>query len=323
MANIEMWGYLNGKLVSHEIKEMSNQWKSEKDDPIYQSMQKKIGIGAIHEMYIETNDIQEKDYEYRKIMKFLAKYVQAYAEKRALKQEDLKLEFINYGKTELVYVLTEPSGKRITLLTKQPAVAFGKVKQEAIYLKELKKKDDMVVAPIDYFCYGDQELYVTPYINQARCIASDGCWGMYIPEPHYRFEGFTPQQEKVVLISMIAKLVSFYDLQKNQGIAACKLGGGDFMLPKGWEKKENISLKDTLNSLYFIACREKIDCSFAEYLDIIRDEFSRATIRENQNSLKLNHRGRVPMRREYIEQGIALGKKLLQANQNTNNIEIE
>ncbi|MBR2301010.1 MAG: hypothetical protein IKA41_03560, partial [Bacteroidaceae bacterium] len=60
---------------------------------------------------------------------------------------------------------------------------------------------------------------------------------MYIPEPFYRFEGFTREQEQVVNSCMIAKLVSLYDFEKGQGIASCKLGGGDFMLPKGWEKE--------------------------------------------------------------------------------------
>ena len=114
-----------------------------------------------------------------------------YAEQNGLNVNDLRIQFINYGKTELVYVLTEPNGERVTILTKQPAVEFGKIKQEAQNLRDLKQVDKKVVAPIDYFRHGGQELYVTPYINQARCVASDGSWGMYIPEPFYRFESFT------------------------------------------------------------------------------------------------------------------------------------
>ncbi len=274
-----------------------------------------IGIGMINPAYIEVNELQDKDYEYSKIKKFLKKYISQYAAAKGLDEKDFKLKFINYGKTELVYVLTDPNGERTTILAKQPAVEFGKIKQEANNLINLKNVDNNVVAPIDYYRLGDQELYVTPYINQARCVASSGSWGMYIPEPFYRFEGFTKEQEQVVNACMIAKLVSLYDFEKGKGIASCKLGGGDFMLPKGWEK-ENPTIKNTLRSLYLIAAREMIKCSFEEYLDIIRDEFSRQTIGEKQEDLILNIRGRVPMQKEDIENGIKIGAKIISARKN-------
>ena len=85
---------------------------------------------------------------------------------------------------------------------------------------------------------------------------------------------------------MIAKLVSLYDFEMCQGIAACKLGGGDFMLEKGWEKQP-LTIESTLNGMYLIAAREMITCSFEDYLELIRDEFSRQTIHENQTSLIL------------------------------------
>lgn len=221
------------------------------------------------------------------------------------------MEFINYGKTELVYVLSEKSGKRVTLLVKQPGVRIGKVSQEAQNLLLLKEKDESVVAPIEYFQLGDQELYVTPYMNQARCIASYGdWWGMYIPEPYYRFEPFTLEQERIVNSCMISKLISLYDFTKQEGICSCKLGGGDFMLPRGWEKKIP-TIENTLGKLYLISAREKINCSFDEYISIIRDEFARATITENPNELMINLRGRVPMRMEDIEFGIQLGKAII------------
>lgn len=300
--------YENGKLIEsgrypvYECKEMEDDYNA-------------IGIGMIDPMYIETNEIQDKDYEYKKIAKFLKIYMEQYATKKNIDVSDLKLEFINYGKTELVYVLTEPSGERVTILTKQPAVEFGKVKQEALNLKVLKQIDDSVVAPIDYYKFGDQELYVTPYINQARCIGSYGTWGMYIPDPYYRFESFTKEQEKIVNTCMIAKLVSLYNFEKKQGISSCKLGGGDFMLPKGWEI-EPPTIENTLNSLYLIAARDMIDCSFEEYLDIIRSEFARITINENQENLLLNIRGRVAMKIEDIESGIRLGSEIIEQRNN-------
>lgn len=315
-STVESWHWVDGVLVSHEIKDLELEWKSEKDDPIFQTMQENISIGFLNPMYIEVNAIQDKNDEYKKIKKFLNKFFDYYVQKNNLNLEDLKLEFINYGKTELVYVLTSKNNNRVTLLVKQPAVEFGKVKQEANNLIELQQIDEMVVAPIDYFRLGDQELYVTPYINQARCIASYGSWGMYVPEPYYRFESFTTEQEKVVNTCMIAKLVSFYDFQKQEGIGACKLGGGAFMLLKGWEW-EKPSIENTLNSLYFIAAREKVNCSFEDYLQLIRSEFSRVTINENYEKLIINHRGRVPMKMEDIEEGIILGKVIIKEKEGT------
>lgn len=280
---------------------------------LFPEMYSNIGIGMLSSAYIMVNNHQDKGYEYSKIDKFLRIYISNYIEKNNLKKEDVNLEFINYGRTELVYVLTEKTGKRVTLLVKQPAVEYGKVKQESDYLIELNKKDSNVIAPIDYFSYCDQELYVTPYINQARCIASYDSWGMYVPEPEYRFEEFTPEQEKIVNTCMIAKLVSLYDFEKEEGICKCKLGGGDFMLPKGWEK-EIPTLENTLTNLYLIAAREKINCSFEEYLSIIEKEFTRKTIMEKEEDLIMNVRGRVPMKLVDIKAGIALGKKIIEKN---------
>lgn len=270
-----------------------------------------ISIGHLDTDYIEINEIQDKNNELKKIERFLNKYVEKYIEKTNIDKSEIEVEFINYGKTELVYVLNLPNNERITLLVKQPSVKFGKVKQEAMYLSELKNKDNMVIAPIDYFEYGDYELYATPYINQARCIASLNSWGMYVPEPYYRFVPFNEEQEKVVITCMISKLVSLYDFDNNEGICECKLGGGDFMLPKGWEL-EFPTIENTLSNLYLIAAREKINCSFEDYLDIIREEFSKSTINENQNNLFINKRARVPMCLEDIETGIELGKKIIE-----------
>jgi len=308
----------NATLIQDEEKVFIIQENDETEKPKKENkIKESLGIGLIDPYYIEANELQEKAYELKKIDKFLNKYISFYAEDNGLNADDITLDFINYGKTELVYVLTEPSGKKVTVLTKQPAVEFGKVKQEADYLTQLKQVDENVVAPIDYFKFGDQELYVTPYVNQARCVASYDTWGMYVPEPYYRFENFTREQEQVVNTCMIAKLVSLYDFNNQEGISKCKIGGGDFMLPKGWEN-ETPTIENTLNSLYLIAAREKINCSFDEYLDIIRDEFSRETITEDQESLKINLRGRVAMEIGDIENGIELGKELIEERNSSN-----
>ncbi len=271
-----------------------------------------MGIGLMCGAYIFAKENQDIWEEYAKILKMLNCYVENHAKQNGKTAEDYSLEFINYGRTQLVYVLTDKiNGEKITLLAKQPVVEFGKVKQEAKNLIELNKKDKTVVAPVDYFAFEEQEMYVTPYFNQARCIASDACgWGMYVPEPFYRFEKFTREQERVVNVCMIAKLISLYNPIKQEGISACKLGGGDFMLPKNWENMPpRVDL--TYRNLYLIAAREKVKCSLNEYIELIRKEFSRVTIKENQSSLVVNHRGRFEMKGEDIETGINLGLKML------------
>ncbi|MBQ3502207.1 MAG: hypothetical protein IJA72_00890, partial [Clostridia bacterium] len=258
--------------------------------------------------------------EYAKVKRLLDEYIKQYAEKNGKTPEDYELEFINYGRTEFVYVLTDVhTDEKITILAKQPVVEHGKVKQEVRNLLDLHMIDENVVAPIDYFSIGSQELYVTPYIDQARCVASYEKWGMYVPEPHYRFVEFTKVQKKFVNICMIAKLVSYYDFNNNKGVALCKLGGGDFMLKKGWENMEPTT-ENTLENLLFIAARDKIECSFKEYLDILRTEFSQATIDIPESYLKVNIRGRVPMAKNDIELGIQIGKLLIRMRERNLNV---
>jgi len=270
-----------------------------------------MGIGMMCSAYVFVRDGQDLWAEYSKIVNFVQSYVLKYAENKGKGIENFSLEFINYGRTQIVYVLTDKqTGEKITILAKQPVVEYGKIAQEATYLSELNMVDSSVVAPIDYFCDGEQELYVAPYIEQARCVASDKKWGMYVPEPFYRFEDFTNEQERIVNACMIAKLVSLYDFNKNHGVGACKLGGGDFMLPKGWEMIKP-TFENTFDKLYLIAAREMIECSFDDYLDILRTEFSRVTINENQEDLKLNVRGRVAMNLKDIEKGIEMGKQII------------
>ena len=272
-----------------------------------------LGIEYLHPAYIEINDNQDKNKEWMKINRFLDSYMKYYAVKNNLEFMDLKLEFINYGKTELVYVISEKKGNKNTVLVKQPAVNYGEVKKEMENLIELQYNNRNIISPIDYFENGEYELYVTPYINQARCVASSDKWGMYIPEPFYRFEPFTEEQERIVNICMIAKIVSLYDVKKHEGICNCKLGGGDFMLSKGWENGIP-TIDNTLNNLYLIAARKKIQCEFEDYLLVLKNEFSRVTINEKQENLIINLRGRVPMKKEDIEMGIELGKKMLENN---------
>lgn len=269
------------------------------------------GIGMMHISYIFARPGQDPWNEYAKVKELVQKYIEQYAKKNGKTPEDYELEFINYGRTEFVYVLTDvQTDEKITILAKQPIVEYGKVKQEVRNLLELHMIDENVVAPIDYFSIGSQELYVTPYINQARCIASDAKWGVYVPEPNYRFVEFTKLQQKFINVCMIAKLVSYYNEDKQEGIAACKLGGGDFMLRKGWEEKD-VGLKNIFDDLLLVAAREKIKCSLDEYCKLLLAEFSQKTIDIPEQCLKINHRGRVAIYKKDIETGIRIGKHLM------------
>lgn len=266
-----------------------------------------LGLNFVAPMYIQVNEIQDRDYEYNKVMLVLEKYKKHYAEKHNVDIESLDFTFINYGRTELVYVLKNGDSICETVLIKQPGVRMGVVEQEAQNLTELKKRDEHVVAPIEYYQIGDQELYTTPYLYQARCIAAyNGWWGMYVPEPMYRFEVFDETIGDLVCIGMIAKLVSLYDHEKQLGLSACRLSGGDFMFPKDWDAKE-VTLESVLDDLYLIAARQLISCPFEEYLDILRREFQRYTIADNPECAIINVKSRAIMSKEIIEKGIQLG----------------
>ncbi len=103
----ESWSYLNEVLIEHKEKETRpSEWKLAKCGT------ENISIGMINPAYIEINEIQDRNDEYKKIKKFLNKYVEKYVEKNGISIEDISIEFINYGKTELVYVLSERNGKR-------------------------------------------------------------------------------------------------------------------------------------------------------------------------------------------------------------------
>lgn len=278
-----------------------------------------LGLNFVAPFYIQVNEIQDRDYEYAKIMRALEKYKEHYSQKHSIDIANLHFHFINWGRTELVYVLKNGDDICETVLIKQPGVRMGTVEKEAQNLTELKKRDEHVVAPLEYFQIGDQELYTTPYMWQARCIAADSSWwGMYIPEPMYRFECFQDNVVDMVCIGMIAKLVSLYDHQKQMGIGACRLSGGDFMFPKDWDTKE-ITMNSILENLYLIAAREMISCPFEEYLNIIRREFRKYTIDNSQEQAIINVRGRAIMSKEVIEKGIQLGIEITPKEENYQN----
>lgn len=227
-----------------------------------------------------------------------------------------KIQFINYGDTQLVYVLTVGE-KQYTLLLGQPAKNFGVVKKEYENLKHLGKNNkENVVVPIQYFKDGEnkRELYVTPYFYQARCIGvEDKAWGVWKPEPEYHFKEFSEEERKIVNSSMIALLIKFFDGKNNLGIGDCRIAGGDFILEKGYEN-EKITYENILKRMKLIAARELIQINLEDYVDRIKEEFSKRTYYktedERDKSIWINSKARIPMSLEEIQNGIELGYEL-------------
>lgn len=221
------------------------------------------------------------------------------------------IEFINYGDTELVYVSTEEDS-RYTILVGQPIVKLGSVKLEYENLKHLASKNpQLVVSPIAYVNNECRECYITPYINQARCIASYGSnYGAYVPEPYYRFEPFTEEDEYLITKTIIANLIRLYDEEHNLALAECKIGGGDFIMEKEFDNIAHTE-ENALKHMKLIAARKLINIEIKEYIKLLKKEFTQRTyyrtIEEKDPNIYINLKNRVPMNKQAIEDGISLG----------------
>jgi len=221
-----------------------------------------------------------------------------------------RLQFINYGSTQLVYVLTVDENRQYTFLVNQPATHFGTGKREFENLRILSKNNrDNVVAPIYYFTdknSANRELYVTPYYYQSRCIGvEDKEWGMWIPEPEYLFYDFKPQDKKVINASMVALLVKLYDDKGKRGLSEVRLDGGDFMLEKGFEDYD-MNFENILKRMKLIAARKLEPMELDEYISRIMQELS-GKVSDNQEMKIIGKKLRSPLELDEIEDGIKLG----------------
>lgn len=275
-----------------------------------------LGIPGKGILYQNLNAGQDAMEEFFKTQNFLKKiFLERIVDKAPeLVDPNMKLEFINYGDTQQVYVLTA-NDKQWAILVTQPGVKCGVGKAEHDNLRNLAINNPaVIVKPEYYFQDNGKELYIAPYIYQARCIASqDHEYGVYVPEPYYRFDTFSSKERKVVNTCMIANLVRLYDEEKGQGIGACKIGGGDFILEKSWDKSDK-SVDDTLNRMKLIAARKMIPMSLADYEQQLLIEFSERTyyskLEDRDPNILINHKNRIPMSFEEIGDGIELGRQL-------------
>ena len=271
------------------------------------------GNGYEYQNLASTQDATDEFFRTQSFLKkvFLERII---VEAPELVDPNMTLQFINYGDTQQVYVLTA-NGKQWSVLVTQPGTKHGTGKREFDNLRHLATiNSDVIVKPEYYFEDNGKELYIAPYIYQARCIASqDHGYGIYVPEPYYRFDTFTPRDREVVNTCMIANLVRLYDDKNNLGIGSCKIGGGDFILDKAWDRSKK-DIDDTLKSMRLIAARDMVHMSFDDYLQQLLIEFSERTyyknIEDRDPNILINHKNRIPMTYGEIGEGIELGKSL-------------
>lgn len=123
-----------------------------------QNYQERLGIPDNGYMYHNIDDCQNRGDEFLKTEEFLNWVVINHPEEF---DDIYNINFINYGDTELVYVVDE-SGYKRTLLVGQPNIKFGAVKKEYGNLKMLAKRNpDLVICPTNYFSNECREAFLT------------------------------------------------------------------------------------------------------------------------------------------------------------------
>lgn len=270
-----------------------------------------LGIPNFGPWYIEilpNQDILEELID-------MSKFVKSIIDNKNIHEfnsNNIDVQFINYGKTQLVFVVTVDNSKQYTLLINQPATKYGVGKNEFDNLNKLNQIDsELVIKPMYYFENGNYELYITPYYHQSRCVGVETTqWGIWIPEPEYHFETFNENDRKIINSAMVAMLIKLYDEENSMGISKCRLDGGDFMLLKGFENNE-ISFENIINHLKLIAARELVSISLDDYINRIRIELAN---NEEINSIVIGKKLRQPFSEEEIETGIKMGLTLRNQN---------
>ncbi len=270
-----------------------------------------LGIPNYGLWYLETLPNQIGVEEMAKIHGFL-KNIAVSDRVPEFQGKSKRLQFINYGRTQLVYVLTIDENRQYTILVTQPAAQSGVGKREFQNLNNLSQKNDLVIKPLYYFQDENEpkrELYITPYYYQSRCIGVESKdWGMWVPEPVYHFKEYSDKERSIINLAMVASLVSLYDDKKKKGLSKCRLDGGDFMLEKGFEK-ESLSAKNILKRIKLIAARDLVEMNLDDYIEQMKKELMGNMGKEEKNII-LGKKIKCPMTKEEVEQGIELGLEL-------------
>ena len=275
-----------------------------------------LGIGNLYNnafICLDVNENQDKTNELIFTQNFIEDFIHCnnFAE---FKNKKYDYDFINYGDTELVFVIKTEEGKYYTMLVNQPSTKKKIVKNEYDNLNRLSKINNFVIKPLYYYEKADKALYLTPYIYQARCIASSrDNFGVYVPEPLYHYREFDEEERKIINSVMVANIIRLYDEKESLGVSDIKFGGGDFVLEKEYDNEPK-TIDNTLKRMKLIAARNRIKISFNDYLNLLRKELIQRTYyynkKDRDNNILLNLKARVPMIKDEIEEGIALGLKL-------------
>lgn len=226
------------------------------------------------------------------------------------KHKNVTVNFINYGRTQIVLHANVDNKEQYTLVVNQPAVPYGTSRKEFDNLNQLNAVDSqLVIKPITYVTNQKQEMYITPYYQQARCIGvNTTSWGTWVPEPNYHFRDFTMQEQTIINSLMVASLVKLYNQERQTGIAKCRLDGGDFMLLKGYEN-EKLNYQNMQQYLKLIAAREFVHMDFESYINRLKLEFSSNQLKEN-DLIIVGRNLRQTLTMEEIDTGIKLGLDL-------------
>lgn len=270
-----------------------------------------LGIPNYGVWYLETLPNQIGLEEMKDIHRFLNNLVRSKVAPE-FDGKSKRIEFINYGRTQLVYVLTVDENRQYTLLVTQPAAEKNIGKREFANLKQLSARSSNVINPMYYFQDKDnksREVYITPYYYQARCIGVNSTeWGMWIPEPRYHYRRFSEDERSIINSSMVAILVSLYDEKEKLGISECRLDGGDFMIEKGFENYV-LDFENMEERMKLIAARNMVQMDFKEYLERLKKELLGKLDKDEKNII-LGKKIKCLMREDEVDQGILLGLKL-------------
>lgn len=217
-----------------------------------------------------------------------------------------KLEFINYGSMELVYVL-KTNDEMYTVLVSQPKTGFGKLHSEYNNLIKLNEKHKEVIKPLIYLSNNKlkKELYITQYLYQARCIGINPMynkWGIWIPEPNYHYYVLTKEVRKKLNTCMLAEILRLYDDEEKIGLSEISLGSGDFTLNKNLN---SVKEKDIINSLNLIAARKLIKMDYETYIENLTKELT-----SDSKRLICKKNLQDKFTKEEIYDGIKLGNSL-------------
>ena len=270
-----------------------------------------LSIENYGEWYIRHLPEQNEKEEFKKVNDFISEFISKADMEELNGKKNIK--FINYGDTQLVFVVTLNEEKQYAVLLNQPKTEAGQGLEEYNNLINLNKNHpDIVIKPLKYYVNPSnpqQELYITPYYFKARYVGvNEKDWGVWIPEPEYHFIDFNQTERKIINKCMIALVVKLYDEKNKKGISKWRFDGGDFMLLKGFEKEE-INEENILKKLLMISARKLITIEFNEYVDKMRIELKNG-LKEEDEKIIIGKNLRCPFSEEEIEEGIKFGMNL-------------